>query len=1205
MERLPHKHLNLYELTLLVPDRTFQGTQLDISDGNRKELEDHLLSCQSCRELLEQEQLLFHLSMRRQSKELFRAGTDCVSEEQWMEIVAGQRTPEETQRQLEHALDCARCAALLKRFAEQFADETTPEERERIEGLASAHPDWQKDLARQMHQQNFPEQPHQTEKKTWYKPGFLARFVLTAGSAAILLCLAWWFAYGRSDRTVNRLLSEAYSTQRTMDLRMHGAGYAPVEVFRGGAASEPQPSTALLEAEILITKQLRARPDDPFWLDARGRAELMNDRHASAVGLLERAHRYAPEDQSIRIDLATAYFLRAEELKRSEDYGRAADLLGLVLAADPRNGIARFNRAIVSERLHLYQQAIGDWKLYIDLDPQSPWSDEARKHLKDIQGLIDLHRPGRDALLADPAEFVTLALDVRPTSREEREARADRYFELALREWVPLAFSNRAGSERGSAQNALNDLAKILVSEHGDFWWTDFLRELNEKPRSRNALLHLVDALKYNQLADYDRARASAVAAENAFRGERVPAGELISRFESSYAAQLSHQVSHCLAEARVRGDPPSIEKYPWLRAQLDLEMAVCIDWNDEDAPKFASEALSLAKLHHYPSLELRATTFLAGLSEDHGDTSSAWRYTSQGLARYWEGGYSPTRGYNLYAGLDFIAEDQDEWSLDVQVLEEAAVFIRDNPDLEVRGLAYYRLANALAMTGDYSSAKRNFEQGQALFSQSFSGPRKNNLQFEAQIGLARIELLRSLPGRAIERLEPLKATAEQFEDRNLAFDYFRNLGLAYFTAGDLIQARRNLTTAVTLAERSLRTNGDERERLIWCRKSDEVYRAMVQLSSLRSPGDAFPAWEWFKGASLRGSASDHALPSPEGISFNPAIAPRLSFLVPDDTVVLSFAFLPQGAVAWTYSHDSAIQEHPLGLSSPDLERLARKFRDHCSHPDSDMQTLHREGQELYQQLIRPMEASLRPYKHLVIEPDQSLWMIPFEALLDRDGVYLGDRYAISISPGLDYLSLTPSSPVINQQSRIVVVGDPEIAGSAPLDDARGEAKGIAEQFRYSTLLLNRDAGYARVVEQIENADIFHFSGHATASPDGVGLVLGDSVMDVSTIRASKFSHLKLAVLSACDSANGATATFDDRDSVARLLVGSGVPDVVASRWLANSRATASLMREFYGQLLLGKGVSAALAEARRKLRGRDEFLHPFYWANFSAFGKT
>jgi len=56
---------------------------------------------------------------------------------------------------------------------------------------------------------------------------------------------------------------------------------------------------------------------------------------------------------------------------------------------------------------------------------------------------------------------------------------------------------------------------------------------------------------------------------------------------------------------------------------------------------------------------------------------------------------------------------------------------------------------------------------------------------------------------------------------------------------------------------------------------------------------------------------------------------------------------------------------------------------------------------------------------------------------------------------------------------------------------------------------------------------------------------------------------------------------------------------------MVNSRATAAIMEAFYAQLLSGKDVSRALQEAARQVRREPEFAHPFYWASFSAFGKS
>ena len=1200
MARLPEQHLNLYELTLLASDTSSAGARWRISDAERRELDDHLLVCAECRELVAEEHLLNRMSKRVRTN--LTAGPACPSEQQWMEFAAGLHAPAETQERLEHANRCDYCSARLLQVSEQFADELSDEEKQILDGIASAGPAWQENLARQMHTASLRPNSSPREKAGWSRIPFL-RYGIAVGSVALVLVAMTWFSYFRAGRDVNRLLSVAYTERRTTDLRMIGANYAPVEAFRGETPGLRRP-TALLEAEVLISKALASKPDDPVWLDAQARADLMEANYSSALASLERASRYQPDNQTIRIDLASAYFLRGAELKRPEDYGKAVDLLGQVLAKDPKNQVARFNRALASERLLLYDQALEDWHRYLEFDPGSPWAEEARQRLARLEEKINQQRQRSARPLLGPEEFVSLFHDDPASAIREIDSRVDRYFEIALLDWLPEAYSNTQGMKAGTARAALDGLGRILAEQHGDDWLADFLHGLQEKPRSRTSLPYLTEALNSNQIADLDRSRKSAVAAARSFHESQNHAGELFAEFESSYADQLAHQVSSCLTEARARGDPRLAGAYPWLRAQLALETAACTNLNDETARNLASEALTLARLHHYPSLELRALTFLAALYECMGDTSSAWRYSSDGLARYWEGDYTATRGYSLYAGLDFVAADTQEWFLEVQIAQEAARFVAEDPDLELRAMQRYRLANALALTGDFSGAERTFTEARSLFSHSAEGTRKNNLEFEAQIDLAKLDLLRSDPQMAMQRLEPLLETARSTPDEDLVFDYLANLGLAYFAADNAVQARQNLNAAVNLAEASLAKNHDERERLIWSRKSDEVYRAIVQLSVSGPPREAFGRWEWFKGASLRTRPSPGHSPVRENVSSDPARVPALSFAVPADTVVVSYAVLPQGVFVWSYSAD-AVRQDRLAVSNLELEQLARKFADHCSRPDSNAATLANESRELYRKLLEPVESFLHSGSHLVVEPDKSLWLVPFEALQDRQGAYLGDRYAVSVSPGLDYLAVSPPWQGITEDSRIVVVGDPETTGKAPLDDAEHEAKGIAGQFRYKKLLLKSDVGYGRITKEIANAAVFHFSGHATASPDGVGLVLGDSIMDVARIRVSEFSHLQLAVLSACNSANGAADIFDDRDSLARLLVGAGTVDVVASRWTVNSRATAALMEEFYAQLLSGKAVSPALREASRRLRRNHEFAHPFYWASFSAFGKS
>ncbi len=1205
VEPAPDRHLGLSELNRLASDRMFEGTETRLSEAERRGMEEHLLTCTECFELLEQEQFLLRMSVRLPKTDRSEPSRDCLSEQVWRNVAAGIYPLGEAREHMDHALHCARCAALLRQAAEQFADEPTEDEARILNRLESAGTRWQADLGRLMSARSSPtvtRQPESTHTQRWNRALALA----TAMAATVIVSAPlWWFAYSRPAKTVNRLLSRAYSEQRTMEVRMAGAGYAPVEAFRGGESSRLHRPTSLLEAEVITAKQLASKPDDPSWLDAQARADLMNDDYASAISVLERAHRYDPENQAIGINLASAFFLRAAELKRPEDYGRMVDLLGQILAKDPRNEIALFNRAIALERLHLYDQASVDWQRYLELDPGSPWAEEARKRARDVEEKIKLQKNRSENPLLDPAGFLALLEKNHQSSLEELDRRIEQYFAVALQEWVPQAFAKAPADQAESSQRALDSLAQILVSEHDDYWLTDLLDELRRKPNSQRGLRYLTDAVRTSQTTDLDHARQAALDAATAFRESGSRAGEFMAEFQASYADQLAHQLASCLTETRARDDPRVVERYPWLRTQFALETSICTSLADESARLLASKALKLARLHHYGSLELRATNFLTELYQSMGDTATAWRYSSDGLARYWAGDYPPMRGYSLYIGLDAVAEETEQWYLDAQILQEASRFIADDSDFELRAAELHRLANALVLTGDFQAAEKSLEEARTLFLRSADGSRKENFLVESQISLAKLDLLRSRPEAAARRLEPLGEQVKRLSDEDLVFEYSSVLGLAYFALGSANPAREKLGHAVRLVEDSLRKNSDERERLIWCRRADRVYRAMVELDLTRSAGETFAQWEWFKGASLRGSYATRRQQSQAETLLTPGHLPSPSFLLPPHTVVVSYAMLPDGVFAWTYGREG-VRQHRLAASAQEIERLARRFADHCARPDSDMVSLTRESRALYEQLLAPLEPFLRSYQHLVIEPDQVLWLIPFDALQDQRGTYLGDHYAVSFSPGLNYLALATAWQGISERSPILVAADPETIGKKPLDDAKDEAKGIAHQFRYAHLLFEDDAGYQRIAQQVKNAEVFHFSGHAAASPDGVGLLLGDSsVMDATRIRVSDFSGLRLAVLSACSSANGSSGVFDDRDSLARLLVGSGVPEVVASRWIVNSRATAALMEEFYAQLLSGKDISFALSSASRKLREQAEFAHPFYWASFSAFGKS
>src|SRR5262249_45091119 len=79
----------------------------------------------------------------------------------------------------------------------------------------------------------------------------------------------------------------------------------------------------------------------------------------------------------------------------------------------------------------------------------------------------------------------------------------------------------------------------------------------------------------------------------------------------------------------------------------------------------------------------------------------------------------------------------------------------------------------------------------------------------------------------------------------------------------------------------------------------------------------------------------------------------------------------------------------------------------------------------------------------------------------------------------------------------------------------------------------------------------------AKAGPDG-------GVLSAEALAEADLSRLRLAVLSACETGLGAYTQGEGTQGLVRAFHVGGCPDVVASLWKVEDRATAALMAKFY-----------------------------------------
>ena len=102
--------------------------------------------------------------------------------------------------------------------------------------------------------------------------------------------------------------------------------------------------------------------------------------------------------------------------------------------------------------------------------------------------------------------------------------------------------------------------------------------------------------------------------------------------------------------------------------------------------------------------------------------------------------------------------------------------------------------------------------------------------------------------------------------------------------------------------------------------------------------------------------------------------------------------------------------------------------------------------------------------------------------------------------------------------------------------------------------------------------------------------------------------ELDLAVLSACQTGDGALKKGEGIMSLARAFISSGCKSVITSLWNVNDQNSSPLMTSFYEHVWTGKTVGESLGQSKRDyLNSASSTLqaHPYNWATFIAIGKA
>jgi CHAT domain-containing protein/tetratricopeptide (TPR) repeat protein len=400
-----------------------------------------------------------------------------------------------------------------------------------------------------------------------------------------------------------------------------------------------------------------------------------------------------------------------------------------------------------------------------------------------------------------------------------------------------------------------------------------------------------------------------------------------------------------------------------------------------------------------------------------------------------------------------------------------------------------------------------------------------------------------------------------------------------------------------------------------------------------------------------------------------------LRALLPADGAFVSYAQGLDRLYAFVVRRES-LRRVDLGETAR-VEPLAAAFRRRCAEPSPPsseaVRAFAEAGERLRDAAWGPLAGALAGCRSVTIAPSDLLAGVPFEALpLEAppgatsfgELSYAVERHSFSYVPSARVLVALAAVPG-KRGTGLLAVGDPAYGGGEGLDGGTRGVAGLASRPASAGGGEGRDLEdlpFSRL-EVTAVADLFPEpertmrlgtgAGPAALAPDGpfvkarhvllsthgradernrsaCGLWLSPatpgeaaSFFPASAL-ASREMLADLVVLSACSTNRGRLSEGEGVLSLAREFLRAGCRAVVASEWLVEDAATASLSIAFHeGILRDGLGPAEALRRAKVRYlreerpaaalalrgspaptaRGALDRRHPFFWAPLLLFG--
>jgi len=1066
----------------------------------------------------------------------------------------------------------------------------------------------------------------------------LAAAILIVASAGFLV---WRYALRPSQDASLVALNRAYASGRTLETRIGRLDYAPYAPTRGANDADTNARILRERAERIV---LDAYAEHPTAANrhALGKYYLADKQFDKAIEQFNAALKETPTVAELHNDMGAALLEKSKYEKCNNQPGdslqhMAASLESIqqALKLQPNYPAAVFNRALCLQEMYLPRQAIEEWKKYLQLDGKSPWADEARRRLAELEKAPSSISKSDDELyqeyLRDPANddrtFDLFCQSYSTTGNGITERLIDNY--LGAR---------KQGDINATAHDLdlLKELGALVYLRTTDPYVRDvarFYQELSARHLETiiQARYHLNEGRKLRSTSQSQAAvnyqQAIALFGQVRDECEVKMTTCLLAR---SYLQQSDLEKSREIFRASTALN----NEYLWLRAESLNGIANYYERQNQPDEAISNHRLELIVAEQINNWGLIATSLstLATLYCELGNSEQAIFYQQQALAsliprevrhpQYWV--VNNEAASNLFTlGFQSAALTYQQEALRIeQVTQRPLQLSRTYTHLGILLGKEMRFTEAIQALEEAIKIGNNLgNERVGLGIKAYSGLHMANLQRKAGNFPAALRGYESV----INFYRVLKVSAEDFE-------IYRGKALTEIALGYTAQAKQDLTQALAIFEMNRDQIFAEKDRDTFFDKEYEIYDAAISFAFADNPSAAFDLSEKSRARSLLELMKGiRFVNSTKAASVEPSVNQAQPFFsntvrrqIPQGASLLEFACLPDRLLVWGVSANGFTYNQttiPLAM----LEQKVFAFLQVLSSKTpSDIRETTALSAELYEILIGPLEPFLAKGETVCIVPDKVLFHLPFAALFSsRQQKYLIENYALITAPSASVFLLCAERSHRLQSStyeRVLAVGNPRFdqavyAQLLDLTAAAREANDISRNYPNSIVLTAEHATEQSVKAEIKAASIIHLATHGLIdkrySLNSRFILAKPAIKDSEDgeLRAYEISSMRLpltrlAVLSACQSGVERFYRGEGMVGLSRAFLAAGVPTVVASNWMVDSEVTAILMVGFHQQLKQ-QGVSQALRHAQLSMLHDTNSRHrsPYYWAAFSVYG--